>query len=68
VLVDNQTITQLTQLRILNGTFLPTGFHTFVNIRREFRSKLPYPYSECLDNLKTNSSNQNKILSYFMIK
>jgi hypothetical protein len=33
LVVDNQTKTQLTQLRILNGTFLPAGFHKFVFIK-----------------------------------
>jgi hypothetical protein len=46
------------------GIFIPTGFETYVSVKREFRAKLEKPYSACLKELITDSTYGTKLFGY----
>jgi hypothetical protein len=65
LVVHNQTKTLVPSIELNNGIFIPTGYSSFVSVSREFRSKLPSPYSNCITDLTTNQ-NFGSILTDYM--
>jgi hypothetical protein len=65
LVVHNQTKTFVPSIELNNGIFIPTGYNSYVSVSREFRSKLPSPYSNCITDL-TTSQNFGSVLYDYM--
>lgn len=60
LIVHNQSYTPFP---FENGIDVATGLQTNVAISRSFTNRLPYPYSNCIDELNEKTSSQNEILA-----
>jgi hypothetical protein len=67
LVAHNQTKSLLPSIELNNGIFIPTGYNSYVSVSREFRSKLPSPYSNCITNL-TTSQKFGSVLYDYMIQ
>jgi hypothetical protein len=65
LVVHNQTKTLVPSIELNNGILIPTGYNSYVSVSREFRSKLPSPYSNCITDL-TTSQNLGSVLYDYM--
>ena len=50
---------------IQSGINIKTGFETYVGINREFKNKLPSPFSNCLEDLTTSNAYGKILFKYF---
>ncbi|CAF0806060.1 unnamed protein product [Brachionus calyciflorus] len=53
IFIHNSSIKQFD---ILNGINLPVGYETDIVISKEHSKKMPYPYSNCIEDISSNDS------------
>jgi hypothetical protein len=62
VVVHNQTALPFT---LPDGINIPTGYTTYIGIKRKFTNKLSSPYSNCLTELRAQNSYAKTLFGYF---
>ena len=56
LVAHNQTKTLVPAIQLINGINIPPGYESYVSVNREFHSKLPSPYSNCIIDLQTSQT------------
>ena len=64
LVAHNQTKSLVPTIQLKNGIHIPPGYDSYVSVSREFHSKLPYPYSNCIADLQTSQTIGSVLYSY----
>ena len=66
LVAHNQTQTLTPTIQLINAINIPPGYDSYVSINREFHSKLPSPYSNCIIDLSTSQTFGTVLYNYMI--